>query len=208
MISVFSSRLKGTFCTPPVCHIGQSKGNFQVALYHAYYLDAIIRSQGDRKGRPYPDERTSCFVQGTAGLASALVESLLYFDFCADLGHLLGDALGLFFGDGFLNGFGSLVNDGFSLFQAQTGEFAHDFDDVDFVGANLGEDGVKLGLLLHNGGGSNLGGDSDSRAGGGDGSGADAPLVLQGLGQLDQFQYVQFLNFSDNGVYGHVLFSP
>src|SRR5581483_11197404 len=112
-----------------------SKGNFQVALYHATWKYAIV-------------------------------PNLLNGDFRADLGHFVGDALRLFFGDGFFDGFGSFVNDGFGFFQAQAGEFAHDFDDVDLVGTNLGQNGVKLGLLFDGSGGSSLSGNGDSRAGG------------------------------------------
>src|SRR5579859_7728195 len=125
MIPAFSSAGSGTLVTPPVCRTEQSKGNFQVALYHAYDPDAIAGYQGGDKPRP---GRSDCSEQ-----------SLLNGNFRADLGHFVSDALGLFFRDAFFDGFGSLVNDGFGLFQAQAGEFAHDFDDIDLVGANLGQ---------------------------------------------------------------------
>src|SRR5579859_957246 len=174
MIPAFSSAGSGTLVTPPVCRTEQSKGNFQVALYHATWKYAIALS-------------------------------LFNGNFRADLGHFVSDALGLFFRDAFFDRFGSLVNDGFGLFQTQAGEFAHDFDDVDLVGANLGQDGIKLGLLFDGCGGYSFGGNGHSRTGGSDGRGAHAPLFLQRLRQLDQFQDVQFLDFSNNGVYGHVL---
>src|SRR5713226_2307084 len=74
---------------------------------------------------------------------------LLNSDLCAHLGHLVSDLLGLFLRDCFFNGLGSLINHSLCLFQTQAGDFAHNFDDVDLVGANLTEDGVELGLLFN-----------------------------------------------------------
>src|SRR5438876_8016323 len=128
---------------------------------------------------------------------------------CANLGHPLSDLLSLFLGDRFFNGLGSLVNDCLRLFEAQACNLAHNFDDVDLVGTNLGEDSIKLGLFLNRGCGRRGFGCNCYRACCGcHGCSAHAPLLLQSLGQLYQFQYVQLLNFGNDGIYGHVSSSP
>src|SRR5260370_34533432 len=98
---------------------------------------------------------------------------------CANLSHLVGDPLGLVLGDTFLDGLGGLINDSLSLFQAQAGQFAYNLDDVDFVGADLCEDGIELGLLLYGCGSSSL--SRSCRRGscsGGDRGSTDTPLLL------------------------------
>src|SRR5579884_678447 len=101
------------------------------------------------------------------------LRKLLDSNLCAHLGHLLG----LFLRDALFNGLGRLINDRFGLLESQTGEFAHDLDDVDLVRTNLTEDGIEFGLLLD---GSCLlgGGSGGSRSSGGRDRGCAHPPAL------------------------------
>jgi len=62
------------------------------------------------------------------------------------------DTVGLFLGSTLLDSIGSTVNQVLGLFQAQTGDGTHNFDDVDFLFTYSGEDDVKLILLFDSGG--------------------------------------------------------
>src|SRR6266487_3361871 len=121
----------------------------------------------------------------------------------ANLGHLFSDLLGFFLRDSFLNRLRGLIDDGLGLLQPQTGQLAHDLDDVDLVRPYLSENGVKFSLLFYRGSGrGGLSGDSRT-CGCGNRSSAHTPLLLQGFGQLNQLQYIEFLNFGNNGIYRH-----
>src|SRR5436305_7041754 len=195
MISAFSSRLNGTFFTPPMCQVEQRELPGCIIACLATWTQF---SSSDCQRTAFYAARQAVFPLWTRFIAS-----LLDGDFGANFGHFIGDFLGLFFRDGFFDGPGGLVNDGFRLFQTKAGELADDFDDVDFVRANLGKGGVKLGLLFSNGRGLSFGGGGGCWACGGHRGRTYAPLLLERLGQLDQFQYVQLFNFGDNGIYGH-----
>src|SRR6185312_2514709 len=132
--------------------------------------------------------------------------TLLDGDLCANLFHLLGDLLSLFLGDTLFNRLGSLVNHCLRLLQAKTGQFAHYLNNVDLVRPDLCQDCIELSLLL-NGSSSRRSFCSCYWTGCGCyWCSAHAPLILQSLGQFDQFQYVQLLNFANNGIDRHVFF--
>jgi hypothetical protein len=63
------------------------------------------------------------------------------------------DLLGLVPGDAFLDGLRRRVDEVLGLLEAQAGELAHDLDDRDLVGPDLGQRGGELGLLLRGLGG-------------------------------------------------------
>src|SRR5947209_5627679 len=128
---------------------------------------------------------------------------------CADLFHLLGNLLSLFLRDAFFDCLGSFVNHCLGLFQAKTGQLAHYLNNVDLVRSNFCKDCIKLGLLLNwSSGWRSFGGCCRWAGSGCYGCSADAPLILQSLGQFYQFQYVQFLNFGNNGIDRHGFPSP
>src|SRR6266700_7445984 len=127
---------------------------------------------------------------------------LLYSNLSANLGHLLSNLVGLILRDGLFDSLRGIIDHSFSLFQAQAGQFADNLNDIDLVRTNLGKDGIKLGLLFDDWCGFSSGGDRSS-SGGGDRSSAYAPLFLQGLGQLNELEYVQFFDFSNDGIKSH-----
>src|SRR5439155_21967608 len=58
------------------------------------------------------------------------------------------DLLGLVAVDAFLDGLRRRVDEILGLLEAEAGQLADDLDDRDLVGADLGQDGRELGLLL------------------------------------------------------------
>src|SRR5689334_24431071 len=62
--------------------------------------------------------------------------------------ELLLDVFGLFLADVFLDRLGSAFDEILRLFQTESGDLADRLDDVDLVGAAVGEDDGKLRLLL------------------------------------------------------------
>ena len=78
--------------------------------------------------------------------------------------------------------------------KAQTGDLTDSLDDLDLLGADLGQHHVELGLLLSSGSGSTAGGGS-SHSGGG-----DAELLLQSVDELGELQNSQTLNLFDEGI--------
>ena len=97
--------------------------------------------------------------------------------------------LGVFLGDGFLQGLGAVVNQILSVLQAQAGSGTDNLDNAQLGSAGALQDNVELGLLL----------DLSSSAGNGSGnsssSGGNAENILQGVNQLGQLQNGQALNF-------------
>ena len=97
--------------------------------------------------------------------------------------------LGVFLGDGFLQGLGAVVNQILSVLQAQAGSGTDNLDNAQLGSAGALQDNVELGLLL----------DLSSSAGSGSGnsssSGGNAENILQGVNQLGQLQNGQALNF-------------
>ena len=70
---------------------------------------------------------------------------------------------------------------------------ADSLDDLDLLGADLGQHHVELGLLLSSGSGSAAGGGSGHSGGG------DAELLLQSVDELGELQNSQTLNLFDEG---------
>src|SRR5207248_1566758 len=71
---------------------------------------------------------------------------LLYFDRRARFGELLLDGLGFFLVHALFDRLGGSVDQVLGFFQAQAGDFAHDFDHVDLVRARCRQDDAELGL--------------------------------------------------------------
>src|SRR5699024_3618511 len=59
--------------------------------------------------------------------------------------------VGFFFADAFFDCFRCAFNEVFGIFEAETGDFANSFDDLDFLAANVSEDDVEFGLLFSSG---------------------------------------------------------
>ena len=97
--------------------------------------------------------------------------------------------LGIFLGDSFLQGLGSVVNQILGFLQAQAGSGADNLDDVQLGSASGLQDDVELGLLF------NLSSSGNSGAGNSSGSGGNAENFLQSVNQLGQLQNGQTLNF-------------
>src|SRR5689334_3057015 len=74
-----------------------------------------------------------------------------------DLGTLLLesslDLVGLVLGDALLDRLGGRVNEILRLLETQAGQLAHDLDDRDLVGADVGQHCAELALLLSTGSG-------------------------------------------------------
>src|SRR5713101_8031845 len=136
-----------------------------------------------------------------------VIPGLLNSNLCADFGHFVSDFLSLFLRDTFFDRPGRLVNDGFGFFEAEAGQFTDNFNDIDLVGANLAEDGIKLRLLF-GGGRSSRSLLSNSRTSSltSNGCRAYAPSLLKFFGQLHQIKDVQLFNLGNNGFYGHCMF--
>ena len=74
---------------------------------------------------------------------------LLDFDFCADSFELSLESLCIFLGNAFLD-LGVLGLDKSLCFcKAEAGDCTDFLDDLDLLGAELGEDNVELGLLFY-----------------------------------------------------------
>src|ERR1700739_4504696 len=74
--------------------------------------------------------------------------NLLQLDLGAALFQLLLHRLGVGLGHAFLHGLRSALDQVLGFLQAQTGDFAHDLDDVDLLcRVDAGEDDRELGLL-------------------------------------------------------------
>src|SRR4029079_11756344 len=74
--------------------------------------------------------------------------ALLDVDLGADVSELLLDRGGLVLGDAFLDRLWRSLGEILRFLEAQAGDLANDLDDVDLVGADLGQDGAELGLLF------------------------------------------------------------
>ena len=128
-----------------------------------------------------------------------------------DLGALLLegglDLLGLVLGDALLDGLGGRVDEVLGLLEAEPGELADDLDDGDLVGADLGQDGGELGLLL--GGLGGRGGAAGGRGGAGEGDrggGGDAEALLELLlevGELEDGHLLEGIEQLVGGQRGH-----
>ena len=79
---------------------------------------------------------------GTCYLISTLAPNLF---------ELLLELLGLFLGNGFLDGLGSVVHEILGLFEAQTRDLTHDLDDLNLLVARADQLDIELGLLLGDG---------------------------------------------------------
>ncbi len=74
---------------------------------------------------------------------------LLDFDGSTDSLELLGDLLGFFLGDSFLDGLGSGLNHVLGFFQAQAGnDFTDNLDDLDLFGAGILQHDIEFGLFF------------------------------------------------------------
>ena len=82
------------------------------------------------------------------------------------------------------------LNGSLGLGQAQTGDLTDSLNDLDLLGADLGQHHVELGLLQQRSGSTSHGGGS-SHSGGG-----DAELLLQSVDELGELQNSQTLNSS------------
>ena len=111
-----------------------------------------------------------------------MVEKLLELDLGAGFFQLLLDFLGVVFAGAFLDGLRSAVDQILGFFQAQAGDLADNLDDVDLVGADFGENHVKLGLLFRSSGSGRSGSGGDGHRGGG----GNAEFLFEGLNQLGQ----------------------
>ena len=94
----------------------------------------------------------------------------------------------------FSSSLGGSLNGSLGLGQAQTGDLTDSLNDLDLLGADLGQHHVELGLLFSSGSGSTAGGGS-SHSGGG-----DAELLLQSVDELGELQNSQTLNLFDEGI--------
>ena len=98
--------------------------------------------------------------------------------------EFLGNLVGFLFGNALFDRFGSALDEVLRLFQAETGDAANGFDDVELLLAEVGKDDVEFGLLLGSGGSrSSAGG-----AGNGDGSGGNAELLFERLHEVGEFK--------------------
>ncbi|MPM92777.1 hypothetical protein SDC9_139913 [bioreactor metagenome] len=103
----------------------------------------------------------ACFVR--------LKGQLLDLDLRADFFELLLDLLGFSLGQAFLDGLGGGLNKVLGFLQAQAADdFADNLDDLDLLGAGIGQDDVKLGLLFNRSGGSGHRGGGGGNGGGGE----------------------------------------
>ena len=73
---------------------------------------------------------------------------LLDLDGCARLGQLLLGLVGLLAGDPLAHRLRRRVDEVFGLLEAQAGQLTNRLDDEDLVRADIGQDGIELGLLL------------------------------------------------------------
>ena len=74
---------------------------------------------------------------------------LLDFDVSADFNQLCFDLFSFGFGNAFFDSFATGFNQIFSFFQAQAGDGADFFDDVDFLFASGFQNNVKFGLFFN-----------------------------------------------------------
>lgn len=117
---------------------------------------------------------------------------LFKFDFSASLFELFFETFCVSFGNTFLDGRGSIVNEFFGFFQTKTGEFFDEFYNLELGSAGSLQDNVKTGFLFSGfatsgGTGSNCNGCS---------GGFDAILVLEDLSE-----FVYFLNGKVNKLF-------
>ena len=103
------------------------------------------------------------------------------------------DLLGIFLGNGFLQGLRAVVDDLLGFLQAQAGQSTDDLDDSDLVRAAFLQDDVELGLLF-SGLSSTGSGSSNSGSGSGDTEG-----LFKSMDKLRQLEDGQTLNFFDQG---------
>jgi large subunit ribosomal protein L7/L12 len=95
--------------------------------------------------------------------------------------------LGLFLGHAFLDRLRRGIDEILGLLEPQARQLAHGLDDLDLVGADIGEDDVKLRLLLFLNGSTTSGGTGGT--GNGDRSGGgDAPALFEGLDEGVQLE--------------------
>src|SRR5699024_5289198 len=75
------------------------------------------------------------------------MSALLELDFGAGFFKVLLSFLSFFLGHAFLDELGCAINQIFGILEAQTGDFADNFNDADLVGTEVGENEIKFGLL-------------------------------------------------------------
>ena len=73
---------------------------------------------------------------------------LFEFDRCASFFEFSFESFSVSFCNAFFNGFRSAINEGFSVFQAEAGYFADNFDYADFLVTSRGEDYVEFGFFF------------------------------------------------------------
>src|SRR5690606_20131021 len=148
---------------------------------------------------------TSPATRGPAGeTARRNLRCLLQFDLGAGSLELSLDLLGIGLGNGFLYGLRSALDQVLGFLEAEAGDGAHFLDDVDLLGASVGQHHVKLGLLL---GRSSSSGTSAADSSNRNRSGSrNAPLLFQELRELGRLEDGQARQvFNDLGEISHFL---
>ena len=86
-----------------------------------------------------------------AGALTEPCSRLLHLNGGAGIHEFLPDRLGFVLVDAFLYGLRGSVDQVLGFFQAQTGHFTYDLDNIDFIGAYGRKNHRKLGFLFHRG---------------------------------------------------------
>src|SRR5699024_9538501 len=115
-------------------------------------------------------------------------DNLLDLGLGASFLQLGNQLLGIFLGDGFLQGLGAVVNQILSVLQAQAGSGTDNLDNAQLGSAGVLQDNVELGLLF------NFSSSGSSGSSNSSGSGGNAENFFQGVNQFGQLQNGQFLN--------------
>src|SRR5690606_133285 len=128
-------------------------------------------------------------VAGTPGKCrTSRQEILLDLGLGASLFQLRLGGLGLFLGDGLLDGLRRGIDEVLRLLEAKAGQLADRLDDLDLVRADFREDDVELGLLFLGGSASATGGRTSGTSNGDRSSGGNAPLLLERLDELVELE--------------------
>ena len=122
----------------------------------------------------------------TALSPGRLTQVLLELDLGASFFQLLLSVFSISFGQAFFNSLRSTVNQVFGFFQAQTGDFAHDFNDANFVCANVSQEHGEFGLLFSGGSSATSSRSCNSNSGG---SSRHTEFFFHFFDQLGQFEH-------------------
>lgn len=128
---------------------------------------------------------------------------LFEFDSSASFFEFSFESFSVSFSNAFFNSFRSAVNESFSVFQAEAGNFTDNFDNTDFFVASRLENDVKFGFFFSSSSASSRSSSNGNRSSSGHAKGLLD--VLHELGSLEQGHLLQSLNdlFASNS---HVSF--